>query len=68
MSQKLTYRQTMWLLFLAEYTFTLYYKLERVNDKADALFRRPDHKKGVENNNFDYMFLKLEFLQIKAAK
>jgi len=58
----------MWLLFLAEYTFTLYYKLERVNDKADALFRRPDHKKGVENNNFDYMFLKLEFLQIKAAK
>ena len=50
-SQKLTRRQARWSLFLAEYEFTLQHKPGRVNDKADSLSRRPDHREGVENDN-----------------
>ena len=36
--------------------------------KADALSRRPDHKKGVENDNDEQTLLKLEFFAIHALQ
>ena len=34
--------------------------------KADTLSRRPDHKKGVEDNNKDITLLKPEYFCIRA--
>jgi hypothetical protein len=67
-SQKLTRRQARWSLFLAEYEFSLHHKPGCVNDTADALSRRPDHKEGVEDDNSNRVLLKPEFFQLKAAK
>ena len=36
--------------------------------KADSLSRRPDHKKGMEDDNKDVTLLKLEFFQIQALR
>jgi hypothetical protein len=36
--------------------------------KADSLSWRPDHKKGMEDDNNDVMLLKLEFLKVQAMK
>ena len=34
--------------------------------KADSLSRRPDHKKGMEDDNKDIVLLKPEFFRIQA--
>ena len=36
--------------------------------KADALSRRPDHKKGVENDNNEQTLLKPEFFAIQVLQ
>jgi len=36
--------------------------------KADALSRRPDHKKGVENDNSNMTLLKPEYFRICAMR
>lgn len=36
--------------------------------KADALSRRPDHRKGVENDNDEVTLLKPDFFTIKALQ
>jgi hypothetical protein len=64
----LTRRQARWSLFLAEYEFSLHHKPGCVNDIADTLSRRPDHKEGVEDDNSDRVLLKPGFFQLKAAK
>src|SRR5882757_7645427 len=67
-SQKLTWWQARWSLLLAEYEFTLHHRPGTSNSKADGLSRRPDHKKGVENDNENRTLLKPEFFRINAAK
>jgi hypothetical protein len=47
--QCLSCRQACWALFLAEFHFTLVHKPGSYN-KADALSRRPDLKKGIHSN------------------
>ena len=36
--------------------------------KADSLSRRPDHKKGMEDDNKDVVLLKPEFFRIQALQ
>ena len=36
--------------------------------KADSLSRRPDHKKGMEDDNKDVVLLKPEFFRIQALR
>ena len=36
--------------------------------KADSLSRRPDHKKGMEDDNKDIVLLKPEFFRIQALQ
>jgi len=67
-SQNLTRRQRRWSLTLAEYDFTLHHKPGRVNDVADALSRRPDHREGVEKDNTNVVLLKPEYFQVRAIK
>lgn len=52
-AQKLNRRQAQWSGLLADYDFCLKHKLGKSMLKPDALSRRLDHKKGVENDNKD---------------
>jgi hypothetical protein len=47
--QRLSRRQACWALFLAEFHFTLVHKPGSYN-KADALSRHPDLKKGIHSD------------------
>ena len=57
--QKLNRRQARWVTELAEYHYSLHHKPGKSNVKLDILSRRPDLKRG-ENNNENIVFLKLE--------
>jgi len=58
----------MWSLILAEYNFTLHHKPGQVNDVANALSRRLDHKEEVEKDNTDIILLKPEYFQVRVTK
>ena len=65
MVQKLTCRQAQWSLFLLQFWFLMKYKPEKSMLNADPLFRRTDHKKGVEDNNLGKTLLKLQYFEEK---
>jgi len=63
--QKLTRRQVRWVVELMEYDVVLKHRAEKKMIVADALSRRTDWSKGVENDNEDVTALPEE-LFIKA--
>jgi len=63
-AKKLNCHQARWVLFLSCFNFHLIHKSGSLMKKADTLSRRPDHKKGVENDNKDITLLKPEYFQI----
>jgi hypothetical protein len=67
-AKKLNRRQARWALFLSRFNFHLIHKSGSLMKKADALSRRPDHKKGVENDNKDITLLKPEYFRIRAMR
>jgi transposase InsO family protein/predicted aspartyl protease len=56
-ARKLNRRQARWSLELAEYNFTIIHKPGKTHLKPDILSRRPDHKRG-EDDNKDVVLLK----------
>jgi RNase H-like domain found in reverse transcriptase len=58
-SQKLNRRQVQWMTELAEYHYSLNHKPGKSNVKPDILSRRPDLKRG-ENDNKNIVLLKPE--------
>jgi RNase H-like domain found in reverse transcriptase len=62
-AKKLNHHQAHWAQFLSCFNFHLIHKSGSLMKKADALSRRSDHQKGVENN---IMLLKLEYFHICA--
>ena len=67
-AKKLNRRQARWALYLSCFDFTLLHKAGKTLGKADSLSRRPDLKKGMENDNKDVMLLKPEFFKIRAIQ
>ena len=65
-AKKLNCRQARWALFLSRFNFHLTHKVGTLMKKADALSRRPDHKRGVENDNSNITLLKPEYFCICA--
>ena len=59
-TKKLSWRQVCWALYLSHFNFLLTHKPGTTMVKADSLSRRPDHKKGMENDNKDVTLLKPE--------
>jgi transposase InsO family protein len=57
--QKLNRRQARWVTELAEYHYSLHHKAGKSNVKPDILSRRPDLKRG-ENDNENIILLKPE--------
>jgi RNase H-like domain found in reverse transcriptase len=57
--QKLNRRQARWMTELAEYHYSLHHKPGKSNIKPDILWRRPDLKRG-ENDNENIILLKQE--------
>lgn len=49
-SKDLNRRQARWSLFLSRFDFTLIHRPGKSSGKPDALSRRPDHKKGEDDN------------------
>jgi len=62
-AKKLNCRQARWSLYLARFDFRLIHRPGRSMRKPDALSRRPDHSKGVSDNE-DVVLLKLELFAI----
>jgi len=62
-AKKLNCRQARWSLYLARFDFRLIHCPGRSMRKPDALSRRPDHSKGVSDNE-DVVLLKLELFAI----
>ena len=62
--KKLNQRQVCWALYLSRFEFEIINKPGASMGKAYALFRRPDHKEGVENDNEKVTLLKPEFFAI----
>jgi hypothetical protein len=60
--QKLNRRQAHWVTELAEYHYSLHCKPGKSNVKPDILLRRPDLKRG-ENDNENIVLLKQEHFQ-----
>lgn len=60
-SQKLTERQPRWSLLLTKYDFILNHQPEVQNNKVDHLSWRPNHGRGVENNNSYQILLRPEY-------
>jgi len=67
-AKKLNRRQARWALFLSRFNFHLTHKAGTLMKKADALSRRPDHKKGVENDNSNMTLLKPKYFRICAMR
>ena len=67
-AKKLNRRQARWALYLSCFNFTLIHKAGTTMGKADSLSRRPDHKKGMEDDNKDVTLLKPEFFKIRAIE
>ena len=60
-AKKLNRHQARWVLYLSCFDFELIYKARSLMTKANSLSRRPDHEKGIENDNTDITFLKPKF-------
>lgn len=67
-TKKLNRRQAHWALYLTRFNFELINKPGASMGKADALSRRPDHKRAVEDDNADVALLKPEFFAIRALQ
>jgi len=67
-AQKLNRRQARWALYLSRFNFKMIHKLGSSMGKADALSRRVDWKKGVENDNQDKTLLKPEWFEVRALE
>jgi hypothetical protein len=67
-AKKLNRRQARWALFLSRFNFHLIHKPGSLMKKADTLSRRPDHKRGVENDNKNTTLLKPEYFRIRALR
>ncbi|KAJ3551704.1 hypothetical protein NP233_g13028 [Leucocoprinus birnbaumii] len=59
-AHKLNRRQARWSCLLADYDYVLKHRPGSSMLKADALSRRPDHKKGVEGDNDEVTLLTKE--------
>ena len=66
--KKLNRQQARWALYLSQFNFVLSHKPGAMMVKADSLSRRPDHKKGMEDDNKDVVLLKPEFFCIQALR
>ena len=66
--KKLNRRQARWALYVSWFNFILSHKPGATMVKADSLSRRPDHKKGMEDDNKDVVLLKPEFFRIQALQ
>lgn len=66
-AKKLNRRQARWSLFLSRFDFTLYHRPGKSSGKPDALSRRPDHRKG-ENDNDNVTLLKPSYFLVQALK
>ena len=66
-AKKLNRRQARWSLFLSRFDFTLHHRPGKKSLKPDALSRRPDHRKGGEDNK-DIVLLKPSYFKIQALK
>lgn len=67
-TQKLTWRQARWSLYLTRFNFSLRHKPGKTMLVADPLSKRPDHEEGVKFNNRDQILLKPEFFAIQAIE
>ena len=67
-AKKLNRHQAHWALFLSRFNFHLVHKPGSLMKKADTLSQRPDHKKGVEDDNKDITLLKPEYFRIRALR
>lgn len=71
--QKLTQRQTRWVVEFMDYDVKLQHKAGRLMIPADALSRRHDHAKGLEADNEDVtalseeLFIKLADTELRDA-
>jgi hypothetical protein len=65
--QKLTRQQARWALFLSRFKFTIIHK-PGVQNKSDALSRRPDHKEGIATENEERVLLDDKFFTINATR
>ena len=63
---KLNHCQAWGALFLSCFDFDLVHKSGSLMKKANALSRRPDYKRGVEDDNKDITLLKPEYFRIHA--
>jgi len=67
MAKKLNCHQARWSLYLARFDFKLTHRPGRCIGKPDTLSRRPDHGKGVSDNE-DVVLLQPELLAICTLK
>ena len=67
-AQKLNRRQARWALYLSRFNFKMIHKPGSSMGKADALSRRADWKKGVEDDNQDKTLLKPEWFEARAME
>jgi hypothetical protein len=65
--QRLSRCQARWSLFLSQYNFTIIHKPVTFN-KADALSRRPDHKKGIPPSDESCILLDSKFFSVRATQ
>jgi len=67
-AQKLTRRQTRWVLFMTRFDFILYHKLEKTMQVEDPLSKQADYEIGIDLNNMNQVLLKSEFFAINALE
>ena len=67
-AQKLTKRQARWALFITDFDFVLYHKLEKTMQVEDPLSRRADHEMGIDLDNTNQVLLKPEFFSINVLE
>lgn len=65
--QILTRRQARWALFLSRFHFRIIHQ-PGVQNRSDALSRRPDHKEGMDLANEEHILLDSKFFAIRATR
>src|SRR5258705_7737336 len=66
-AHKLNHRQAQWSLYLSRFDFVLTHKPGRQMGRPDALSRRVDHPRGVEDN-VDCTLLTLEGFELRVTE